>query len=150
MTRRSGRDRRREEAAKPKTFVHELVNTSGKSIQTLAPDSILRDAISLLAIHKIGLLVISTPEKGLLGVLSERDIVRALHDQGVPALEQQVSSFMARGVWTCAPGDRITSVITTMNDNKMRHMPVVERGDVVGVISTTDLIRCITVTNGPE
>jgi len=141
LIRRSGRDRRQDEAAKPKTYVHELVNTSGKSIQTLAPDSILRDAVSLLAIHKIGLLVISTPEKGLIGVLSERDIVRALHDQGAEALEKQVANYMTRGVWTCGPDDYILNVMKTMNDNKMRHMPVVDGGNVVGVISTTDIMR---------
>ncbi len=76
-----------------------------------------------------------------MGVLSERDIIRALHEQGAGVLEKPISVFMTRGIWTCSPDDRITDIISTMNDNKMRHMPVVKEGVVVGVVSVTDLLR---------
>jgi len=141
--RRSGKDRRKEQAAVPKFFVHELVNTSGSAVQSLPPTTSLRNAISILAIHKIGLIVVSTAEKGLLGVLSERDIIGAFYDKGAAALESQISAHMTRGVWTCSPDDRLSKVISTMTDNNMRHMPVVKDGLVVGIVSASDLLKVV-------
>ena len=142
-SRRSGRDRRKEEAAKPKTFVSELVNTTGAGLQTLLPDAQLRDCVSIMAIHKIGLVVIASSDKGMLGVLSERDIVRAFHEEGAAALETKVSGIMTRGVWTCAPEDLLVNIAQVMTENKMRHLPVVKDGKVVGIISAPDLLKLI-------
>ncbi len=145
QSRRSGKDRRKELAMAAKIYIHELVNTTRAGIQTLPPETQLRDAVSILAIHKIGLIVVATPEKGLVGVLSERDIIRALHDQGSAALENHIADHMTRGVWTCSPNDRIAKVIESMNQNKMRHMPIVRDGELVGVISAQDLLTTIAV-----
>lgn len=142
-SRRSGKDRRKELAAQPKTFVHELVSTSGAGVQTLPPETELRDAIAILAIHKIGLIVVNSGDKGLMGVLSERDIIKAFHDLGAPALDSPISAHMTRGIWTCSPNDRLTKIISTMNDNKMRHMPVVKDGVLLGVISASDLLKTV-------
>lgn len=139
--RRSGRDRRKEQAAVPKTFVHELVSTSGVGVQSLPPTALLRDAVSILAIHKIGLIVVVSQEKGLVGVLSERDVISALHEQGAAALDLDLSGFMTRGIWTCSPGDHLSKIKSTMTQNKMRHMPVVEGDNVLGVISASDLLK---------
>lgn len=141
--RRSGKDRRKEIASQPKTFVHELVTTSGAGVQTLPPETKLRDAIAILTIHKIGLIVVTSGEKGLVGVLSERDIIGAFHDLGAGALDSQISEHMTRGIWTCSPDDRLTKIVSTMNDNKMRHMPVVKEGKVLGVISASDLLKTV-------
>ena len=143
LSRRSGKDRRKEIASKPKTFVHELVTTSGAGVQTLPPQTPLRDAIAILAIHKIGLIVVTSTEKGLVGVLSERDIIQAFHDLGAAALESQVSVHMTRGIWTCSPNDRLTKIMSTMNEHKMRHMPVVKDGALLGVISASDLLKAV-------
>lgn len=141
LSRRSGKDRRKELAKTPKVFVKDLVSTTASGLHTLPPQTLVRDAVSIMAIHKTGLIVVTSPEKGLLGVLSERDVIRALHDQGAPVLESQISAHMTRGIWTCSPEDRITDIISTMNDHQLRHLPIVKETVLVGVISATDLLR---------
>jgi len=141
LSRRSGKDRRKELAKTPKVFVRDLVSSTASGLHTLPPPTLVRDAVSIMAIHKIGLIVVVSPEKGLVGVLSERDIIRALHDQGATVLETQISEHMTRGIWTCSPDDRVSDIVATMNDHDLRHLPIVKDAAVVGVISATDLLK---------
>jgi CBS domain-containing protein len=96
-----------------------------------------------LGIHKIRLVVIASPDKGMLGVVTERDIVRALHEEGAAVPETKVLEVMMRGVWTCTPEDRLINFAQVMTENKMRHFPVVKYGKVVGIISASDFLKLI-------
>jgi signal-transduction protein with cAMP-binding, CBS, and nucleotidyltransferase domain len=96
-----------------------------------------------LAIYKIGLVVFASPEKEMLGVLTVRDIVLALHEEGQADPETKISKVMTRGVWACTPEDRLANITQVMTENKMCHLPVAKDGKVVGIISASDFLKLI-------
>lgn len=88
-------------------------------------------------------MVIASPDKGVLGVLTERYIVRALHEEGAAFTETKVLKVMMCGVWTCIPEDLLVNFAQVMTETKMRHFPVVKYGKVVGIISASDFLKLI-------
>ena len=88
-------------------------------------------------------MVFASPEKEMLGVLTVRDIVLALHEEGLANPEAKISEVMMRGVWTCTPEDRLINFAQVMTENKMRHFPVVKYGKVVGIISASVFLKLI-------
>ncbi len=101
----------------------------------------LREAVDFLAEHKIGLTLVIASDGALAGVISERDVVRALYEHGNHALNMPVDMFMARDVLTCSDQDRIVNVAKLMAEKHIRHLPIVEDGYLAGMISATDLVR---------
>ncbi|MGJ3260197.1 MAG: CBS domain-containing protein [Rhodospirillales bacterium] len=101
----------------------------------------LREAVDFLAEHKIGLTLVIASDGALAGVISERDVVRALYEHGNHALNMPVDMFMARDVLTCSDQDRAVDVARLMSDKHIRHLPIVEDGYLAGMISATDLVR---------
>ncbi|MEK9722907.1 MAG: CBS domain-containing protein, partial [Rhodospirillaceae bacterium] len=112
-------------------------------VLTLPAAAQLRDAIDFLAANKIGLAVIGTERGGLVGVLSERGVVCILAERGPDVLAETVDRHMVRGVWACAPDDRPEAVLLLMSRHRMRHLPVLDEGQVVGMVSATDLLDYI-------
>ena len=88
-------------------------------------------------------MVFASPEKEMLGVLTVRDIVLALHEEGQADPETKISKVMTRGVWACTPKDRLANITQVMTENKMCHLPVAKDGKVVGIISATDFLKLI-------
>jgi CBS domain-containing protein len=121
--------------------VKAILSRKGRDVETIAPTATLTDAVKLLAERRIGALIVTGPEDRVAGILSERDIVRTVAERGHAALEDNVGSVMTRKVTTCTEADTIASLMERMTEGKFRHLPVVEQGRLVGVISIGDVVK---------
>jgi CBS domain-containing protein len=116
---------------------------AGKSadVITIEPTATLADAIKLLGQHHIGAVVVTGADRRLIGILSERDIVRTLGEQGAAALQAPVSESMTRKVVTCAETETISEIMERMTAGKFRHVPVIDQGRLVGIVSIGDVVK---------
>ena len=120
--------------------VRAILDTKGHQIQSVEPEVTLSAAIKILAERKIGAVLVMS--KGRIeGILSERDIVRALADLGAAVLGEPVSAVMTRKVVSCRQSDTVAAIMETMTLGKFRHLPVIEDGRVVGLISIGDIVK---------
>jgi CBS domain-containing protein len=121
--------------------VETILKAKGRQVVTIAPDAAVAEAVQLLRRMGIGALVVSADAKRADGILSERDIVHVLADRGTQVLELRVSDLMTRRVVTCAPGDTIAELMAEMTRSRIRHLPVVEHGRLVGLVSIGDVVK---------
>lgn len=121
--------------------VKTILAAKGGDIFTIDPTADLAAAAKLLSKHKIGVVVIGGAGGRLAGILSERDIVRALSEHGVAALSVPVGQVMTRNVTTCGEDDSIADIMERMTAGKFRHMPVLKGGKMVGLISIGDVVK---------
>ncbi len=119
--------------------VQSILATKGAKVFSITPDRSIREATQLLTEHRVGALVVLNDAGALVGIVSERDIVRAVA-QGLD-LQQPVSTLMTRNVVVGSLHDDLSSVMQTMTEKRFRHLPVVEQGELVGMISIGDLIK---------
>jgi CBS domain-containing protein len=120
--------------------VRAILDSKGRQIQSVEAEVKLSAAITVLAERKIGAVLVMN--KGRIeGILSERDIVRALADHGAGVLDQPVGAVMTRKVVSCRQSDTVAAIMETMTVGKFRHLPVVDDGRVVGVISIGDIVK---------
>ncbi|MBV9593468.1 MAG: CBS domain-containing protein, partial [Actinobacteria bacterium] len=102
--------------------ISDIVRHKGESVVTVSPEARVRDVLALLAEHNIGALVVTSgSDDRPVGIISERDIVRALHEVGDEALEAHVEDVMSGEVVHCAPGDPVESVAAVMTEQRVRH-----------------------------
>jgi CBS domain-containing protein len=120
--------------------VRSILNTKGHQIMSVEPDARLSAAVKLLGEKKIGAVLVMNQNR-LEGILSERDIVRVLGERGAAVLEEPVGSVMTRKVVTCKESDTVAELMETMTTGKFRHLPVVDNGRVVGLISIGDIVK---------
>jgi CBS domain-containing protein len=113
----------------------------GRDVVTIEPNATLAAAVELLAEKRIGAVVIVGADRRIVGILSERDIVRALAEQGRKALDEPVSAAMTRKVSTCHERETISSIMERMTLGKFRHVPVVDQGRLAGIISIGDVVK---------
>jgi len=113
----------------------------GGDIVSIEPTADLAAAAKLLSKHRIGAVVIRGAGGRLAGILSERDIVRAVSENGDGALTLPVSQVMTRNVTTCGEDDSIASIMERMTVGKFRHMPVVAKGELIGLVSIGDVVK---------
>ena len=121
--------------------IKSILTHKGSNVVTIEPTANLAAAAKLLAQRRIGAVVVAGLDRRVIGILSERDIVRALAEHGGAALEQPVSQVMTRKVATCTETETIVSIMERMTDGKFRHVPVVEDGRLVGIISIGDVVK---------
>ena len=121
--------------------VSTILSVKGRDIFTIEPGATLTAAAKLLAEKRIGALLILGPDHRITGILSERDIVRAIAERGAAALDNFVSTAMTREVVTCRETETITSIMDRMTSGKFRHLPVVDQDRLVGMISISDVIK---------
>ena len=121
--------------------VGRILGNKGRAVVTASQDQTLADASRLLAEHRIGALVIGAPGDVVQGILSERDIVRAVAKLGAAALQQPVRDHMTARVVTCTEASAITEVMELMTVGKFRHVPVVKDGRLDGMISIGDVVK---------
>ena len=116
---------------------------AGKSreVVSVEPNATLAAAVALLAEQRIGAVIVLGVDRRIVGILSERDIVRALAEHGAGVLDEPVSRLMTRKVSTCTEADTVSSIMERMTDGKFRHLPVVEQGRLVGIISIGDVVK---------
>lgn len=111
------------------------------TIITIRPDALVSEAVSLLSTRRIGALVVSRDGQTIAGIVSERDIVRELGRTGPSILQSQVDSLMTRKIVTCEKTDSARDVVERMTQGRFRHMPVVEGGRMIGLISIGDVVK---------
>ena len=120
--------------------VRAILDTKGHNVLSVEPDVKLSAAIKLLAERKIGAVLVMNQGR-LEGILSERDIVRVLAERGARVLEDPVSAVMTRKVVSCRQSDTVAGIMEMMTLGKFRHLPVIEEGMVVGLISIGDIVK---------
>jgi CBS domain-containing protein len=120
--------------------VRSILNAKGHQVTSVSPDTKLSAAARLLGERKIGAVLVMNQSR-LEGILSERDIVRVLGEHGAGALDQPVSEVMTRKVVTCKESDTVAELMEMMTSGKFRHLPVVDNGKVVGLISIGDVVK---------
>jgi CBS domain-containing protein len=118
-----------------------LLATKGASVVTIGPDASVREAVALLGSHNIGALVVSTDGRQVEGILSERDVVRSIDSVGPEGLDNTVSSIMSAEVRSTSPDDSVESLMATMTEHRIRHVPVLEEGTLVGMVSIGDVVK---------
>ena len=121
--------------------VKSILAAKGGDIISIEPTADLAAAAKLLSAHRIGAVIIRGAGGRLSGILSERDIVRALAEQGADALTLPVGQVMTRNVTTCGVDDTVASIMERMTTGKFRHLPVVDKDKLVGLISIGDVVK---------
>lgn len=121
--------------------VKTILAAKGGDVVRIEPGATLSQAAMLLAERRIGAVVILGAGERLAGILSERDIVRAVAENGAAALQTPVSQVMTRNVATCGENDNVASIMERMTKGRFRHMPVVEKDRLVGLISIGDVVK---------
>jgi CBS domain-containing protein len=121
--------------------VKAILSRKGRDVVTIEPSATLEAAIATLAEHRIGALVVLGADRRVIGVLSERDVVRTFAELGADALTKRLAQVMAREVVTCVEGDTAVAIVGLMTTSKFRHIPVVERDQLVGIVSIGDIVK---------
>jgi CBS domain-containing protein len=122
-------------------LVEALLRSKGSGVETIHPSSLVSTAATRMATSRIGCLVVSEDRRRVLGLVTERDVVRALAHHGAAASSMLVREVMSTAVPTCSPSDPVSTLMRTMTNLRYRHVPVVERGELVGIISIGDVVK---------
>ena len=122
-------------------LVKHILGEKGRDVIAIAADATLSEAARLLSRKRIGAIVVRDEAGGLAGILSERDVVRAVADESVAALARPVSAYMTRTVATCSEQDSIEDLMEMMTIGRFRHVPVLEDGRIAGMISIGDVVK---------
>jgi CBS domain-containing protein len=121
--------------------VARILDEKGRDVFTTQPHRTLKEVIELLAEKGVGAVVVSDASLSVLGIVSERDVVRVLAKHGAAALDDPVSRYMTPKVITATRDDTIDHVRQTMTAGRFRHVPIVEEGRLIGIISIGDLVK---------
>ena len=121
--------------------VKTILSTKGSNVTTTEPTATLESGIGILAERGIGALVVLGADHRVIGILSERDVVRALAERGAGALTEPLAQVMTRRISTCSQSDTVDSIMEQMTADKFRHVPVVEQGRLVGIVSIGDVVE---------
>lgn len=132
------------ERSAEKTLVRDVKSAQPDQVLYVVDSWPLRRTVDYLAQHRIGLAMVIDGDERLAGVISERDVVRAVYEHGGDALDMRTSAFMSPEVHTCNAGDTVMSVAVVMAARGFRHVPVVDDGYLAGMVSATDLVRFFT------
>ena len=122
-------------------IVSEILKKKGRNAVTTYPTLTIRDAISLFMERKVGAVLVCAPSGKILGLLTERDVLHGIAEYGPEALDMKVETVMTRKIHTCTPSDQLSYVMALMMQNLVRHIPVVDNGELKGIISAMDTIR---------
>ena len=121
--------------------VNDILSQKGNQVLTIEPAATLAEAVEMLARRRIGALVVTGADRRIVGIISERDIVRVLDEKGTAVLDTPVAEAMTRKVVTCGEGETIAEIMERMTGGKFRHVPVVEQGRLVGIVSIGDIVK---------
>lgn len=119
-----------------------LQEKASANVQTVAPDSTVYDALSLMAGKDISALLVTEGER-LVGIFTERDYARKVILQGRSSRETRVGELMTQNLLTISPSQTVDDVMAMMTENRIRHLPVVERGKLVGIVSIGDAVKAV-------
>ena len=121
--------------------VAKILDNKGSDVYTIAPDATIETAVAVMCDHGIGALVVSANGSTVDGIVSERDFMHGLADQGARLLSERVSDVMTKDVLTCTRKDTGRDLLGQMTEQRIRHVPVVENGKLCGMISIGDAVK---------
>jgi CBS domain-containing protein len=120
--------------------INQLLGSKAGDVVTVSPAATVRELVALLAEHNIGALVVSADGGSVDGIVSERDVVRRLHDDE-SVLDAEVSTIMSHPVRTCEGSDTVNELMALMTERRFRHVPVVSDDRLVGIVSIGDVVK---------
>ncbi len=121
--------------------VSDILSSKGNAVSTIPPDVRVGAVVARFNEEHIGSLVVTDPAGAMVGLIAERDIVRALGERDGDLFERRVRDVMHRQPATCAPDDDIKSVMRTMTQRRLRHLPVLQASALVGMVSIGDVVK---------
>lgn len=119
----------------------QILDRKGSEVATVTPDTTVRDAVVELSRHNVGALVVSPDGSEVVGIMSERDVVRRLASDGAAVLDRPVEVIMKRQVMTCTSDTSCDDLMATMTTGRFRHVPVVDDGRLAGIVSIGDVVK---------
>ena len=122
-------------------LVRNLLEEKGSVVATIAAEATVGGAVAELTRHRVGALVVSPDGRHIEGIVSERDIVQRLSEVRGDLLAEPVASIMSEEVRTCSPDDDVEEIMSVMTEHRIRHVPVVERGELCGIVSIGDVVK---------
>ncbi|HEX2890388.1 CBS domain-containing protein [Vineibacter terrae] len=122
-------------------FVSDILQHKGTRVVAVTPDETLASAIATLSARRIGAVLVLDADKSLVGILSERDILHALARRAGDAFGLRVEEVMTTPVVTCDPDHTVEHVMALMTEGRFRHLPVVQRGVLMGIVSIGDVVK---------
>lgn len=122
-------------------FVSDIVKAKGGSVVSVTSEQPVNEALALLAKHRIGAVLVVDPGGGIAGILSERDLVRAMHRIGKSVFDKRVGDLMTTPVVTCSPKDPVGAIEGMMTAQRFRHVPVLQDGKLIGLVSIGDVVK---------
>ena len=121
--------------------IAQILKLKGYNVTSIAPAATILEAVQMLGARRIGAILVIDAADQLAGILSERDIVANLAEHGATTLEKTVAQLMTRDVQTATPGTTVEQAMTLMTEGRFRHVPVVEQGRLVGLVSIGDVVK---------
>jgi CBS domain-containing protein len=121
--------------------VQTILDRKGNDVATAGPQTKVGEIVAHLAERRIGAIVITGADERIVGIVSERDVVRVLALRGAAALDEPVSLIMSRSVVDCSPGEKVVEVMRKMTDGRFRHVPVTADHKLVGIVSIGDVVK---------
>jgi CBS domain-containing protein len=122
-------------------FVSEILKGKGGNVVSVTSEQPVGEALAIMAKHRIGAVLVVDPGGGIAGILSERDLVRAMHNHGKAVFDKLVGDLMTTPVVTCSPKDPVGAIEGMMTAQRFRHVPVVEDGKLIGIVSIGDVVK---------
>lgn len=122
-------------------LIRQILGAKGGKVVATGPQATIAEVVGLLKNERIGAVVVKDQDGELCGIISERDVARGLADHGAALLDMQVHQLMTAEVVTCSPADGLEKLMQTMTEGRFRHLPVVEDGELVGIISIGDVVK---------
>ncbi|KUI25382.1 CBS domain-containing protein [Mycobacterium sp. GA-2829] len=120
--------------------IADVLRSKGSAVATITETTTVTGLLAELATHNIGAMVVVGPD-GIVGMVSERDVVRRLHERGADLLRRPVSELMTAVVVTCTPDDPVDDLAALMTNNRVRHVPVLDGGRLAGIVSIGDVVK---------
>jgi CBS domain-containing protein len=120
--------------------IADILRSKGSAVATVTETTTVSGLLTELVVHNIGAMVVVGPD-GVLGMVSERDVVRKLHEHGPELLRHEVKDIMSSIVVSCTPDDHIDDLSALMTNNRVRHVPVLHDGRLVGIVSIGDVVK---------
>jgi|SRR3954454_6390511 CBS domain-containing protein len=120
--------------------IADVLRTKGGAVATITPETSVAGLLNELSLHNIGAMVVVSTD-GVVGIVSERDVVRKLHEHGVDLLRLPVSEIMTTMVATCTTTDTVDHLSVLMTNKRVRHVPVMEGDRLVGIVSIGDIVK---------
>ena len=121
--------------------VAHILKQKGSAVITVNPGESVQSIVDMLARHRIGAVVVVDPSGGIAGIVSERDVVRAMAGNAAAVTAKSAADIMTSKVRTCSPGDTEAELVVLMTENRIRHLPVVVDGKLAGMISIGDVVK---------